>query len=187
MDSLIKTEICDINRILEGIDGVRSEEEFQAAREKLVTAGEMKSRGDALQEKTERSMPCHDQYSAEPWKAEVFVGSNWVEVTIALNVGVTGQSIPKDATQIAGSYQVRDVQFRCSQHYQVKFPDATGERTNEDDHSSNKTGDTSRRSFNFKPSNRSGGPSDRSDGQSFSSYGGLSGVPASRTMSTSRR
>jgi len=125
MDSLIKTEICNINRILKGIGAVGSEEKFQAARQKLVTVGEMKNRGKALQEKTEKFMPRHNQQTAEVWKAEVFVGSKSIQVTIALNIEVTGQSIPKEATQIAGSCRVREVQFVCSQRYTVNLPRTT--------------------------------------------------------------
>jgi hypothetical protein len=164
MENLIEAEITDLDKILQGIDGFDSEEEFLRKARGMIIKPEPNSREAVLKKKAEQNLPGKDHHSVEVMWAGVFMGAHYIQVKIALNITVTGESIPK-ALEFG-------VQFGCFQFYKVELPGATNNHPMDaDDIPSQKTYNTS------KPGSQSN-YLDRSKGRSFTGVSGFTGVTA---------
>jgi hypothetical protein len=103
-ESLIKTEIHEVDDILKGINGVRSETEFQQARH-AAFRDQILPREKALKDKAKKCLPDNDQPTAEVKKAEIFAG--WKGILVVIDI-------------VAPSREVKCLQYRYYQPYQVQ-------------------------------------------------------------------
>jgi hypothetical protein len=153
-ESLIKTEIHEIDDILKGIDGVRSETEFQQARHALFR-DQILPRQETLKDKAKECLPDNDQHTAKVMVAEIFAG--WEAIQVDVHI-------------FAPSREVKHLEYCYYQPYQVQISGALDQPVGPSDRSSQKTDGTS------YPG------SDLTFNQTGQSFGGVSGEIISKEM-----
>lgn len=156
MENLMKDELKALKDILKGIEGVRSDAEFQTARRELAN-DQTSVRETALKKKAKKSLPGKDHHTAEVNRAEIDILGDSLEVTISLDIVVQG-------------YQIKDFRFNCKQLYSVRLPGATDQPMDRDGRSSHQMDGTSNLG------------SDGTSYQTRQSFGGVSGEIISKEM-----
>lgn len=153
-ESLIKTEIHEVDDILKGINGVRSETEFQQARH-AAFRDQILPRQKALKDEAKNCLPDNDQHTAKVMVAEIFAGWEGIQVDVHI---------------FAPSREVKHLEYCYYQPYQVQISGVLDQPVGPSDRSSQKTDGTS------KPG------SDWTSYQTGQSFGGVSGEIISKEM-----